>query len=56
MIKIIFYEWDIGFRTIPFIKLLNEKCNLSLIEARIPELLFSYGYQLLNYFSRIVVE
>jgi len=35
MTKIIFFGWEVGFRPIPFIKLLHERCNLSLVEARI---------------------
>jgi len=34
MIKVIFYGWVVGMEKIPFIKLLHEKANLSLKEAK----------------------
>jgi hypothetical protein len=34
MIKIKFNGWQVGMRPIPFIKLLNKKAGLSLIESK----------------------
>ncbi len=34
MAKIIFEDWEVGMRKIPFTKLLNEKAGLSLTEAK----------------------
>lgn len=35
MVKIVFEGWDEGMRKIPFTKLLNEKAELTLQEAKI---------------------
>lgn len=34
MVKIVFYDWIIGMRPIPFYKMLSEKANISLKEAQ----------------------
>ena len=34
MTRIIFYEWEVGMKKVPFIKLLNKKAGFSLDEAK----------------------